>query len=306
MRNWNTVLTNVLSKISKRDPDLIAYRRADAATIESTVGGCGPYGGRKRFESGARIVYNVPADHIPELLNSGYKNCYQLERKPIGQQIKVPSDVRLRVDKAIASLVGERDGVNLYYGAVEINGAGIRYYGDICLVLKSTIVDNNTLILDRNSYDLACSPLLEKIVTPRGGRTKKQNWRHGQAKKEANRLAGRWGSDLVKMAVIKVLESASSVYRRITTGTISELIRNDEDYIEVIRQTSFTSNDLQEARVAAADVATDGRIADRLSRGPAPSLAELQWRHRRRNAEKALRFRSVDLRTVVSPGRTRL
>ena len=36
---------------------------------------------------------------------------------------------------------------NIYFGAVEINGAGIRFYGDVCLVLKEGAVTQETTIL---------------------------------------------------------------------------------------------------------------------------------------------------------------
>ena len=46
---------------------------------------------------------------------------------------------------ALAFIIGNVSSQSLYYGASELNGAGIRY----CLVLEQDEVDSDTLVLDR-------------------------------------------------------------------------------------------------------------------------------------------------------------
>jgi hypothetical protein len=277
--------------------------------IRSTLRGCGPHSGKQKAEAGARVVYNISAAHLPALVAAGaasnrpYKNRYDL-RAMLGQLPPSPRPLRERVDDAIGGLIKQSDGTNLYYGAAEINGAGIRYYGDICLVLKPTAVAADTLILDRNSFDLGCEPI-RSLITKMGTVPRPEADWPAEAVKQADQLQGRWEKDLADVATCKILDGGKNVQRRLTTAPISDGVLSDEDYIEVVRLGSFGTDELEEARISAADAGADGRIADRLTRGPTPSLAELQWRHRRRLADQALATKRVRTRIVVTSGRAR-
>jgi hypothetical protein len=90
-----------------------------------------------------------------------------------------------------------------------------------------------------------------------------------------------------------------------TVGMISQGVLDDEDYLEVIRVSSFKVSNLAEARTAAADAAVDGRVADRMRLGPLPSWPEMLWRHRRRRADQALQAHGIVTRVVIGSGRVR-
>ena len=82
-------------------------------------------------------------------------------------------------------------------------------------------------------------------------------------------------------------------------------MRDDEDYIEVLKSGSFGPGDLQEARISAEEAAHDALVASRLLRGPVPRLEAMVWRRRRSRAERVLRAAGVPLRVMTADGRTR-
>lgn len=291
------------------------WRDADKQTIRKALEGVSLYGkgakpeGAKR-DAGARVAFNISSAHIPGFAanknGSSYKNRYDVSGARIGDN-PLPSGPgsRERIDQLLAKRVGKMQGRHvepetLYYGAVELNGAGVRYYGDVSLILlpHANSAKDKRLVLDRNSFDLI-SPPLSARTCPNG------KWDEAAAAKELADLAGEWSADLVDMAVGKILGGGANRERRITVGAISEGVLADEDYIEVIRTSSFDVTGLGEARISAADAAVDGMIADRLRRGPRPNWAELMWRHRRRKADQALRSEGIVTRVVISAGRVR-
>jgi hypothetical protein len=69
---------------------------------------------------------------------------------------------------------------------------------------------------------------------------------------QAFKLAGRWRRDLSSIAALKTVQALGLRQRRYTTGQISEAVRDDEDYIEVLKVGSFGVGDLQEVRLSAA------------------------------------------------------
>ncbi len=214
--------------------------------------------------------------------------------------------IRERIDAVVAETCNQRgysDRIrpkNIHYGAMEVNGTGIRYFGDITLVLRSAAVPAQTLVLLRNSYDLCCAPIVQRVYV-RG----KRKQTHANAVAELQDWAGDWPADARDMAVVKILEGLPERTRRLTTGMVSAGVLTDEDYIEVARKDGFRPADVEELRVSASDVAAEARIADRLRIGPLPSLAELQWRHRRRAVDREAAKVGLKVRTVVTAGRAR-
>src|SRR5262249_10088019 len=98
------------------------FLEANAAAIERWLG-----------EHGCRIVVNAPAIALLAILNGDkYKNKYELAR--IGQA-SPPSERRVVVDQLLGFVP---DGRDWYFGAVAVGGAGVRFYGEYCLVLKKT------------------------------------------------------------------------------------------------------------------------------------------------------------------------
>lgn len=283
-------------------PGPAAWRTADRDTIHQVVKGVSPYSGSVKPDAAARVVFNISSAHVPAFAagraGHAYKNRYDVAGR-LGGLLPAKPDAREAIDRVLAQLVGHANWRKIYYGSVELNGAGIRYYGDIALVLKVGAVDDSTAVLDRNSFDLICAPLWANTHDTAG------RWDPKAALAEADGIAGTWSADLADMAVCKVLPPGYDHERRITVGAVSEGVLSDEDYMEVIRTASFDVSDVAEARLAAADAAVDGLVADRLRQGPAPGWTELLWRHRRRRADQALKAARVPTRVVVSSGRVR-
>jgi len=274
------------------------YRAANAQMIGRVIEGLdvdggGPTGG------GARVVFNTASEHVPDILEAGYRNAYDLRALPprrVGDE--PPRSRRERVDDAVVAAIerrtGERGGLtpgDLYYGAVEVNGAGMRYYGDICLVLRD--VDPDQVVLYRNSYDLVREPLRSIAGTD-----------PGLMADEATLLAGSW-ANVPEMVIAKLDDTRAMPLRRlITTAAVSAGVMDDEDYLEAPVTHSFSKADVAEARTTAADAAIEGLIAERSDRGPAPSVTEMIWRASRRTAVRALLDAEIPV-VVAHHGRQR-
>jgi hypothetical protein len=276
------------------------YADANQKCAERILLGMGPDNLVVDPLSGARMVVNIAAAHVPDFCAASrrhdpkpYLNTYDLAKPGAPVSAK-----RQLVDDALP-LPDDADPEDIYFGAVELNGCGIRFYGDITLVLRRDAIDPETVILDRNSYDVTRAPASNDIADVPEDQ---------QAQKRKSVLAswsGEWAQHLGTMATIKVMQAIGSTDRRWTTGQISQSLCSDEDYIEVLKQGSFGASDLQEARVSAADAAHDALIASRMLRQPLPRLESMIWRTRRRRAEAALRAEGVPVRIVTTEGRVR-
>ena len=298
---WKVRLGRLIGVIAKRNETEATYARANRDSVRRALQGLGPNSPKLDASAGARMVVNISSAHVPGFCNAAktsdpkpYKNCYDLALVGLGN---ISRD-RRTVDDALplpATLAKE----DVYFGAVELNGSGIRFYGDICLVLKRDAVEGATVLLDRNSYDLLRSPIKEEIANePAVDRA-------AARRRIAEGWRGEWGMDLGDIAAVRALLSTGSRNRRWTIGQISEAVRDDEDYIEVLRNRSFGTRDLQEARVSSGDAAHDALIGSRLRHRPLPRLESLIWRNRRSRAEAALRAAGVPVRIVTTTGRTR-
>lgn len=300
---WDTKVSGLMAAFTS--PDIRAWRHADRLTIRNVLRGVSPYSGSEKLAGAAHVVFNISSAHVPAFVEGktdrAYRNRYDLAAARIGgpsRSTAAPADARELIDKTLASLIGKKNWKALYYGAVELNGAGIRYYGDVALILKRGPELDDTLVLDRNSFDLICAPL--RATTHPDG-----HWCSASAAVQADLIAGKWGADLSDMAFCKLFSTARSEGRRITVGAISEGLLSDEDYLEVVRSASFDVADVAEARITAADAAIDGYVADGLRRGPHPDWSELLWRHRRRKADLALKEKGIRMHVVGSSGRVR-
>jgi hypothetical protein len=301
-RDWDKEATDFLATAA--DAQRSAYGNANLNTCKDLVAGRDPYSGNEDGESGARMVVNISSAHIPAFCAASrrsdpkpYKNGYDLGTFRIGSP-GPDADVREIVDDALPLNAGLTP-KDVYFGALELAGAGIRFYGDVCLVLRSGAIAAGTLILDRNSFDLISEPLRSLINNPPVGVSQEQARR-----KEATDLAGHWNEDRGSMAGLRALQSIGLTLRRYTGGQIAEAIRQDEDYIEIVKAHSFSTTELQEARFSASEAAYDALTADRDNNGPPPRLEALQWRYRRRTAEKELRNMGVTVGVVTTSGRS--
>jgi hypothetical protein len=302
--DWAAQLASFLKSAVAKDTPLEAYSEANLKTCRDVIAGRDFYSGNEDGESGGRMVVNISSAHIPAFCTASrsgekaYKNGYDLGKYRIGSP-ESDSGLRETVDNALPLKPGIEP-KDVYFGALELTGPGIRFYGDICLVLRRDVVSADDLILDRNSFDLISDPLREDINRhPAGPQREKAR------ASEALKLAGRWDKDKGPMAALRALQTIGLRLRRYTSGQIAEAIRHDEDYIEIVKEESFGAAKLQEARYSAADAAHDALTADREANGPLPRLEALQWRERRRIAEEELRRESVKVRVVTSSGRSR-
>jgi hypothetical protein len=279
------------------------YAKANAEAIERAVAGQDPHHQTTDSKVGARMVCNISAAHVPAFVAASsdgdpkaYKNGYDLGYYRVGGKPGHPLQVRELVDADLPLNGFGPD--NLYFGAVELNGSGIRFFGDICLVLKSNELGGETTVLDRNSFEVVQSPLLEEIAQLAATGTNRREYIE-------HRLSGKWSQDLRLMATVKVLPEFGAMERRLTTARISDVVLHDENYMEVLRQGSFSLEQLQETRTSAADASYEAHIAERLRHGPLPSLEGILWRDRRRRAEAALRGKNCLTRVVTTTGRIR-
>lgn len=266
------------------------FKKANADAVRRTLNFGSPDGTKSSASGGICVVINIASGHVPDFCKEGYKNVYELT---VGDEVPGPSKTRLFVDAALQDAIGV-DFKQTYFAATELTGTGIRFYGDVCLVLKLGEEARNTPILDRNSYDLVRSPFKEEI----------QNDSVRCAAK-AKELAGHFDPDLAHMAVIKVMSRTSIQERRLTAGEIAEHLRADEDYIEVLWQQMVDTGAVTEARLSASDAAVEALAAAHLVGGPSPSIATLTYQAQRRAAEASLRQAKIATRVVVTSGRVK-
>jgi hypothetical protein len=298
--NWLGESKAFVQDTAAGDRQLEEYADANLETCIDLVAGRDLYSGEEHRESGARMVVNISSVHIPAFCEASrkgeerpYKNGYDLGKFRLGTP-PPSSEPNLRGTVDAALPLNGVSPADVYFGAVELFGSGIRFYGDVCLVLKKHVVAPGTLVMDRNSFDLISAPLRDRINNSPSARAL-----------EAQKLAGRWKKDVGAMAALRVMEILGLRRRRYTSGQIAETIRQDEDYIEVIKQDSFGALALQEARLSANDAAYDSFTAERTAYGPPPRLESLMWRDRRRVAEQELQREDVTVRVVTSSGRSR-
>jgi hypothetical protein len=302
--------------------DRAEYRRANQTAVAQVIQGIGPEDKDPKTGAGSRIVFNMACAHIPSFCNrssSGearpYQNAYDLGRQQYHANIAGAAPKLTRresVDKALEYATGLK-GSDTYFGAAETSGTGVRFYGDMCLVLSSRpLVSNGSqehpgvlsngdcYLLDRNSYDVLREPANSAITATMQQRNQTFEVAAGAY---LARWLGTFGHDLARFATEKIVATLPDVSRRWTTGAIAEAVLQDEDYFEVLREGSFGTRDLLEVRVTAADAAAEADIAGRERSGEVTGLHELEWRQQRREARRALALANVPVRIVTTLGR---
>ena len=272
---------------------------ANADMVRRVFYGMGPDKDERDPARGAKVAVNIAAVHVPAFCGvqgQAYKNTYDLKKTPTLGEIPAGHHIPVRtlVDSILAS-VTNAPAEKIYFGAVEVNGSGIRFYGDLCFILESKQIHDTTVVLASNSYDLVRPP-----ITP-AGKAPDAN----ALESRAQTMAGLWKDDTPNMVVLKTMAVRNVAERRLTTGQISDAVLDDEDYLEVLMTGSFDVTGLQEARTSAADAAGQGQIGEQLRLGPCPTLAELQWRKHRLAAVRALQKQGVRSRVVTTSGRVR-
>jgi hypothetical protein len=285
--SWQRKLGKAISSRAMREGVSPALIRANSVAVHKLINASATASSTSPRSMGAYMVVNMSSAYIAAFCSGRYLNCYDRNAQ---------SKSREKVDRALPLPPGCTP-ETAYFGALELTGTGVRYYGDICLVLKGKVVADDTLVLERNSYDLLRSPFKERVASAKCADSERKN--------VAFSWGGSWQQHLGTITAIRAISRMSSGDRLWTLGQIAQVLCDDEDYIEVIKKDSFRAGDLLEARTSAADVAHEAQINDRLARGPLPTIEALVWAAQRRDAELALRGAGVTLRVVTTSGRMR-
>jgi hypothetical protein len=234
-------------------------------------------------ESGLRMVINISAHALLSFLAEGqYRNLYA--NPIIGGRRRGPSPERVDVD---GMLEFEHDPRDYYFGAVALGGTGVRFYGEYCMVLKPEAVAGDTRILDRDSYDLLLPPLKHSPA----------------ADPVVPKLRGLWDDDVVDMLTLKLLPELQGTNRLVTTGTVSEMILHDQEFVEVHKHGLIQPRSIEEVRQSPDEVAMEGRILARSNAGFAATALELLWLQRRNDVVSALEAEGMHYRIVTLHGR---
>jgi hypothetical protein len=234
-------------------------------------------------ESGLRVVVNISAEALLSFLASGtYYNLY--ENPIIGGARRKPSPERMQVDHLLGFGPNAK---NYYFGAVALGGTGVRFYGEYCMVLQPSTIPPDTKIFDRDSYDLLLPPISN---APSVNNIVKS-------------LVGTWEPDRIDMLTLKLLPELRDANRLITTGTVSEMILHDQEFVEVQKEGSFNATSIEEIRQSPDEIAMEARIQARSNAGFPPTSVELRWLQQRRDVIKALERDGIRYRVVTLHGR---
>jgi hypothetical protein len=161
--DWKKRIEEAVHKVTDEEgPTTGSYVSANVEAIVAAVTGRGPDDTLDDPKLGARASFNIPAVQLPAFCAESetrrrspggsaikpYKNGYDLGKYHVGEDSRQePPKTREIFDRALPLARG--DASDVYFGAVEINGSGVRFYGDICLVLRPTAVPPDTVVLER-------------------------------------------------------------------------------------------------------------------------------------------------------------
>lgn len=234
----------------------------------------------KDGETGLRMVVNITAYSLFVVLaTNAYKNLY--ERPAIGGKPRKESETRKEVDETLG--LGE----NTYFGAVALGGAGVRYYGEYCMVLTLDQVAGRAKLLDRDSFDILLEPLKGLPLT----------------EERLKALRGDWDSDRIDMAVLRVLPELGHDIRLATSGTISDTVLRDQEFIEVHLEGTFEPRSIEEVRESPDETAIEMSLRGRRDRGLHLTQTEEDWLMRRAWVSRQLATLRIPHRIVTLHGR---
>jgi len=316
--DWVEALNAATEALAKRGTTQRDYLDANIASVEQLIRCIGPDDTEPTQGAGACIVVNIAAEHVPSFCKLSiegdkrpYLNAYQLRK--VG-------DKRAAVDDAIVAACARHGAVldkrEICFAAVETNGTGIRFFGDMCLVFKfrpdwaalqpligirMKSAMQELRVLERNSYDITRAPLAAEVK-----RAVAAGLSENDARTEGIAgWVGSWEDDLIPMLCRRLLQELPSNERRWTSGQMARAVLDDEDYCEVLFPQSFGADDVAEVRITAADVAAEADITSRERSGEAPSPHEILWRNQRRTARRELQRMGIPIRVVATNARRR-
>jgi hypothetical protein len=237
------------------------------------------------------VVVNVGVKALLALFPSGrYLNGYELATigwpRPDDWPLRIQVDTALDLDE------------HTYFAAVALGGAGVRYYGEYCLVLDIDGIDPDPKLFDRDSYDILIDPFTD-LPDPQP---------------LIDRLRGRWPEDVYAMVLMKVLPELDHRHRLVTAGTVSEQVLKDQEFIEVHlhpdqdratdgQPRSFGPDDVLEVRESPDEVAVATRLREREADGVRLTDIEYEWLVRRESVSRVLGRKPVPTRVVTQHGR---
>jgi hypothetical protein len=232
------------------------------------------------LETGLRMVVNITAFALHVVLrNNRYFNLY--ERPVIGGAPQEPSETRKHVDQMLDL------GRQTYFGAAALGGAGVRYYGEYCLVLTLDQVEGRARLFDRDSFDIELEPLKSLPLTP----------------ERIAVLRGDWDDDRIDMAVLRVLVELGDDTRLVTSGTVSDTVLRDQEFIEVHLDGTFAPREIEEVRESPDETAIELSLRNRRRRGIPISQTEQDWLLRRAWISEQLAWYRIPHRVVTLHGR---
>jgi hypothetical protein len=235
-------------------------------------------------ETGPRMVINIGADALLSFLSSdNYKNIY--ENPVVGGKPRSPSKERHTVDELLGL---EPDASAYYFGAVALDGAGVRFYGEYCMVIKASRIAADTRVFDRDSYDLLQPPLADRGAA--------------KTRRIVSALKGTWGDDLVGMLIMKILPRLPAVQHLITAGNVSGLVISDQEFVEIHLKDKIHQVHVEEIRQSPDAASIEAAIASRRRSRQPPTIVEVRWVEQRRRvfarlAQKSIPFRIVTLQS---------
>lgn len=308
MLKWQKKAQRAINRLTKGYPSLAKFAEANLSATENAIEGKGPDAAEADPRAGIRAVINLSSAHVPTFCERSrskifpaYQNGYNLGKMSVRVGGAPPDDhwsKREIVDHALAPL--HRHAMNeVYYAAAELNGAGIRFYGDICLVLRPEQVSSDTVVLDRNSYDVLRAPfrdVVEGFID--------EGRRQAVRRHILEYLSGEYRPDLKTIGAVKVLIATGERDRRFSSGQISNGILDDEDYIEILKIGSFKAEDVEAARLSAAEAALESHVEQRLRSDPWSHVA-WRWLKERRNATQELVRSGIQVAVIATSGRVK-
>jgi len=235
---------------------------------------------------------NISAHALLRLLRGDrYKNAYILAEEGGGTHVVVGAapgkhveKQRIDVDDAFRLLPARE----YFFAAASLEGTGVRYYGEYCMVLQA-LPSDDTQIVDRDSYEVLFEPL------DRADRAK-----------VVSALTGSWGKDLADIATIKI-RTVLERDERITTGVVqARAFLDGEEFVEIHlhmpganqQGPGFSAKDVHEVRQDSRDVSAAERIDTVFESGEPARTEEILFSLRRRAVERELIAHGIRTRLV--------
>lgn len=248
--------------------------------------------------AGVHAVANMSNAHIEDFCEASrkgdkrpYKNYYDLGNHLDEHGAPKPDAMRVAVDRQLPcppSLQSDKLAhEKIVFAAAELNGSGVSFYGDFCLVLSN--MPGSAVVLDRNSWEFT--------VAPFAGQSAKLSARFQLHSADVDALP--------EISFSRLVRENDVTHRLTVTEQVSDALLAGEDYVELLLPKSFGTQSVREARTSAQDETLEVSIRQRAANGDPGSEAELLWLDRRERAKQALSDANVPVCVVTRAGRSK-